>query len=249
MARPKKSTIVLAAALALGVALPLQAQRSGDGYLFHSPEIRLSLRGGYDRASANSDIFDEAMTNLTLKKRDFSGLMVGGEVAFAAASRIDLSLDVGYSRAKSGSEFRKYIDNNNLPIQQTTTFERVPLTANVRAYLVQPGRSIGSLAWIPAKIVPWVGAGAGMIWYRFRQQGDFVNFKNFKVFPSDLDSTDWTAMMQGMVGVDVSLTPLIAVRGDARYIKAKAKLGRDFDLFDRIDLSGAQATLGLSFRL
>src|SRR3981081_1507212 len=115
MARPKKSTIVLSVALALGVALPVQAQRSGDGYLFHSPEIRLSLRGGYDRASANSDIFDDATTNLTLKKRDFSALMVGGEVAFAAASRIDLSLDVGYSRAKSGSEFRKYIDNNNLP--------------------------------------------------------------------------------------------------------------------------------------
>jgi hypothetical protein len=249
MAKPSKTTFALAAALALGLALPGYAQHGGDGYLFHAPNVRLSIRGGYDHANANSDVFDQAVKDLSLNKSDFSGLTVGGEIAFALGSRVDLSLDAGYSRAKKGSDFRHFIDNNNLPIQQTTTFERAPLMANLRFYLSPPGRTVGRLAWIPNKVVPWVGAGAGTMWYRFQQQGDFVDFRTSNVFASDFSSTGWTPSVQGMGGVDVSITPLIALRGDARYVWAKAPLGRDFSGFNRIDLSGVQGTLGLTFRL
>jgi hypothetical protein len=160
-------------------------------------------------------------------------------------------LDVGYSRAESGSQFRHYLDNNNLPIQQTTTFERVPITANLRWYLTDPGRSIGKLAWIPNKIVPWVGGGVGTMWYRFSQEGDFVDFSNLNVFtPAEpLSTSDWTVMGQGMAGVDVSLTPTVALTADARYLWARATPGGDFNTFSSIDLSGVAVTLGLTFRL
>lgn len=249
MTKTRTATIALAAALALGVAPPARAQHGGDGYLFHEPNFRLSFRGGYDHANAHSDVFDQSIDLLTLNRRDFSGLTIGGEAAFAVTSRIDLSLDVGYSHAGSSSEFRHFIDNNNLPIQQSTSFDRVPLTGNIRFYLTQPGRSVGRLAWIPSKVVPWVGAGGGMMWYRFRQQGDFVDFKTNNVFPADLSSSDWTETWQGMGGLDISLTPLVVLRADSRYVWAKAPLSRDFSGFDRIDLSGVQATLGLTFRL
>ena len=249
MARQRSTTIAFAAALALGAALPARAQHAGDGYLFHEPNARLSMRGGYALANARSDVFDQAIDQLTLNKRDFSGVTLGGEAAFALWPRVDLSLDIGYSHARSGSEFRHFIDNNDKPIEQTTTFDRIPLTANVRFYLAPPGRSVGRLAWIPSKVVPWVGGGAGMMWYRFRQQGDFVDFKTSNVFASDLDSKDWTQVAQGMAGVDISLTPLMALRAESRYLWAKAPLSRSFAGFDRIDLSGVQATLGLTFRL
>jgi Outer membrane protein beta-barrel domain len=249
MRLPRKTSIALAAALALGGVVPASAQHGGNGYLFHEPQVRLSFRMGYDHALANSDVFDEAVTDLTLNKKDFSGLTLGGEAAFALTSRIDLSVDVGYSRAKSGSEFRHFEDNNNLPIEQTTTFERVPLTANVRFYLTEPGRRVGRLAWIPNKVVPWVGAGGGMMWYRFRQQGDFVDFQTLNVFASDINSTDWTPTAQGMAGVDISLSPMVALRAESRYVWARTKLSQDFSGFDPIDLSGVQATLGLTFRL
>jgi hypothetical protein len=249
MRLPSKTSIALAAALALGVVLPATAQHAGNGYLFHEPQARLSFRMGYDHANANSDVFDQAVTDLTLNKRDFSGLTMGAEAAFALSSRIDLSVDVGYSRAQSGSEFRHFEDNNNLPIKQTTTFERVPITANLRYYLTPTGRRVGRLAWIPNKIVPWVGGGAGMMWYRFRQQGDFVDFNTLNVFPSDINSNDWTQTVHGMGGVDISLSPLVALRAESRYVWARAPLSQAFSGFDRIDLSGVQATLGLTFRL
>jgi opacity protein-like surface antigen len=248
-AKPSRTSLAVAAVLALGVAMPAHAQIGGNGYLFHAPNVRLSLRGGYDHANANSDLFEQAVQDLSLNKSDFSSLTVGFEAAFALSSRVDLSLDVGYSRSQHGSDFRHFIDNNDLPIEQTTTFERVPLMANVRVYLAPPGRSVGRLAWIPNKVVPFLGMGGGTMHYRFNQVGDFVDFQTTNVFPSEFNSAGWTPAWQGMGGVDVSITPLIALRGEGRYVWAKAPLGRDFSGFNRIDLSGVQGTLGLTFRL
>jgi opacity protein-like surface antigen len=207
------------------------------------------VRGGYAHASAGSDVFDFATEQLTLSKRDFSGLNAAAEIAIPVGGRLDLTFDVGYSRASKLSDFRHFIDNNDQPIEQTTTFQRVPLTANLRFNLVSPGRSVGRLAWIPTTVVPWVGAGVGTIWYRFEQQGDFVDERTSAVFPDHFISNGWSPVVQAMGGVDYSLTPLIALTADARYLRAKAGLGRDFSGFDKIDLSGVTATLGLSFRL
>ena len=242
-------TVGLAAMLALAVSAPVIAQSSGDGYLFHTPQGSFTFRAGYDHANAGSDVFAQSVTDLTLNKRDFSGLTIGGDVAFAIGQRFELALDAGWSHARKGSEFRKFIDNKNLPIEQNTTFDRVPLTANLRYSLAPAGRSIGALAWIPTKVVPWIGAGGGMMYYRFRQDGDFVNFNNGNVFPSTIESSDWTPALQGMGGADFTLTPHVALRADARYVWAKADLSRSFAGFGPIDLSGVQGTLGLTYRL
>ena len=249
MALHRTATLALGALLAVGAATPLHAQRSGNGYLFGEPEARLTLRGGYAHATAGSDVFAQSIDLLTINKSDFSGLTMGAEAGVAFTSRLELSLDASFSHAAKGSEFRHFVDNNDKPIEQRTTFDRVPLTANLRFYLTEPGRSIGKLAWIPSKFVPWVGAGGGMMYYHFAQVGDFVNFKNGNVFPSNLDSSDWTGMVQGMAGADITLSPHVALRADARYLWAKAPLGPSFSGFDRIDLSGVQGTLGLTYRL
>ena len=242
-------TVGLAAMLALGSGTPATAQGSGDGYLFHAPEASFTIRAGYDHASAGSDVFAQSVDMLTINKRDFSGLTVGADVAFAVSRRFEISLDAGWSHAQKSSEFRKFIDNKDLPIQQKTVFDRVPLTANLRYFLASPGRSIGALAWIPSKVVPWVGAGGGVMYYSFRQQGDFVDFRTTNVFPSTFESSNWTPTWQGMGGADFTLTPRAVLRADARYVWAKSDLSRSFAGFDRIDLSGVQGTLGLTYRL
>jgi hypothetical protein len=249
MTTQRTATIALGTLFALGAAAPLHAQRSGDGYLFHEPEARLTIRGGYDRANARSDVFAQAIDQLTINRSDFSGLTVGAEAAVPISSRFELSVDISYSHAGKGSEFRHFIDNNDQPIEQRTSFDRVPLTGNLRFYLAEPGRSIGKLAWIPSKIVPWIGVGGGMMYYRFLQQGDFVDFKTSNVFSSTFESSDWTGTVQGMGGADISLSPHVALRADARYVWAKAELSRSFAGFNRIDLSGVQGTLGLTYRL
>jgi hypothetical protein len=249
-----RTPLVAGALLILGAVAPLHAQSSGDGYMFHAPDGRLTLRAGYDHANAHSDIFDQSVSLLTLKRGDFSGMTVGAEAAFSVGSRFDISADLSYSHKSKGSEYRNLIDNNNLPIEQNTSFDRVPLTVNARFYLVEPGRSIGKLAWIPSKVVPWVGGGAGYMYYKFHQTGDFVDYQNNNVFNTDsndrLHSEGWTGMYQAMGGADISLSPRVALRLDSRYVWAKAPLSSAFSGgYDKIDLSGVQGTLGLTYRL
>jgi len=243
-------------AVALAIAIPggtLSAQLAGNGYLFHAPYVTFDLRGGYSAASAGSDVFDDVTSQLTLNKRDFGSLTVGGDIAFRVTSQVDLTLDAGYSRASHKSEFRDFVDNNNLPIEQTTTFERIPLTANVKVHLAPTGRSIGRLAWIPSRVVPYVGGGVGMMSYRFRQQGDFVDFNTNDVFNSTFDTQDdgrdWAFIQQVMAGVDYNFSPMFGVTLDARYLHGRGDLGTAFSGYDKIDLSGASASVGISVRL
>jgi hypothetical protein len=235
--------------LALVAAAPLRAQGGGNGYLFGTPAAQITIRGGYAHPTAGSDLFDQVTTDLTLNRSSFSGFTAGGSIAVRVAPRFDVALDLDYAGTTKGSEYRGYVDNNNLPIQQTTAFTRVPVILSGRYYLTERGRSVGRLAWIPASVAPWIGAGGGAMWYRFRQEGDFVNFNTGSVFSTQVESSGWAAAAQGMGGVDVTLTPRIAVTGDARYTWARAPLSGDFVGFQRLDLSGVSVTLGLTFRL
>jgi len=194
-------------------------------------------------------VFDEVTNDLTLDRGDFSSFAFGGDLAAHLSERIDVVLSAAYSRSKHKSEFRNFVDNDDLPIEQMTTFERLPLTVNLRLNLGAPGRSIGHLAWIPNRIVPYVGAGVGAMRFRFKQEGDFVNFNTNAVFPAVLLAEEWTMVAQGMAGVDYNITPQLGISLDARYLHARGELGTSFSGYERIDLSGVTGTIGLSFRL
>jgi opacity protein-like surface antigen len=245
-------SILASALVTLGAVAPLRAQSGGDGFMFHAPQGRLTIRAGYDHANANSDIFNDAVNFFTLNRADFSGMTIGGEAAYSIGSRFDISADLSFSHKSKGSEYRALVDNNNQPIEQNTTFDRIPLTVNARFYLVEPGRSIGNFAWIPNKIVPWVGGGAGVMWYRFNQTGDFVDYQTNNVFTAtdgEFSASESAATYHAMAGADFNLSPHVALRLDSRYVWANASLPYQFKGYNNIDLSGVQGTLGLTYRL
>jgi hypothetical protein len=241
--------LVASALLIAAAALPVRAQATGNGYMFGAPDARFSIHAGYSRAGAGGDLFNEVTTNLSLNKSDFSGPSIGGEVAFTLSPRLDLAFQVDYAGVTKGSDYRNFFDNNQRPIEQTTTFRRVPVTANLRAYLLPRGREIGKLAWIPSSVVPWVGAGGGLMWYQYRQEGDFIDFSNMNVYSDRFNSDGWTPTLQGMGGLDVNLSTRLAFTADLRYNWARASLSRDFVGYNKIDLSGVSTAFGFTVRL
>jgi hypothetical protein len=240
--------LVASALFVAAAASPVYAQATGNGYMFGPPDARFSIHAGYSRAGAGGDLFDEVTTNLSLDKSDFSGPTIGGELAMTLSPRLDLALQVDYAGITKGSDYRHFAENG-APIRQTTTFRRVPITANIRAYLLPRGRDIGKLAWIPASVVPWIGAGGGAMWYQFKQQGDFVDLSNLNIYSDFFDSNGWTPTLQGMGGVDINLSTRLAFTADLRYNWARADLGRDFVGYNKIDLSGVSTALGFTIRL
>jgi opacity protein-like surface antigen len=241
-----------AAALALTACLALapaaSAQGSGAGFLFRRPVATLTLRGGVDRALANSDVFDFSKERLTLGSNAFTGVSVGADVGIVLSDRFDLVLGVAHAQTSARSEFRSFVDQDDQPIQQTTGLARTPISASVRAYLAPRGREIGRFAWVPSRIAPYVGGGGGTMYYRFTQQGDFVDEETLDVFGAELRSSEWTLTAHGLAGVDFSLSPRVALNTEARYNWARANMSADFSNFDRIDLSGLVATAGLTLR-
>lgn len=245
-----------ACALALLGVRPANAQGTGgDGFLFRPPAGTVAVRGGFDLASAGSDVFTFVTSELTVNRRDFSAPAVVFEVTHKVSPRMDLVFGVATSRSSTRSEYRPtaeaprgYADNNNLPIEQTTSFQRVPLTASLKMYLGDPGRSIGRFAWIPKRYAPYVGAGGGAMWYRLRQEGDFIDFGTLRVFPDTFDSDGWAPTVQAFAGTDVSLSARFAVSIEGRYQWARATLSRDFSGFDRIDLAGFSVSSGITIR-
>lgn len=232
----------------LAASTPAGAQASGRGYLFKDPRVRLTVRGGVDGATAGGDLFSFVTEQLTLEKRDFRGGTFGIDAAVRLTPRIDAVLAGSFAKATGQSEFRDYVDTGNNAIEQTTTLSRSPFTLGLRAYVTPRGRSVGSLAWIPARFAPYVGAGGGAMLYQFRQAGDFVDYETFDIFYEDLVSSGWTPTAHAALGVDYSLSAPIALNVEAKYSYARASLGGDFVGFDRIDLSGVSTTLGLSLR-
>jgi hypothetical protein len=239
--------VLWASAIVLPLGVGAQPT-SGDGFLFGAPSGTLTLRAGYSQPTAGSEVFSFSHQHLTLGRSDYAGGSFSAELGFALADRLALQLSAGYSTRTAGSEFRDWVDNNDLPIEQTTSLRRFPLMVGLRYYLTTPGRSLGRLAWVPTRVAPYVSAGVGTVWYKFRQSGDFVDYQTLDVFPSTLVSTSWAPAGYGAVGADYSMSARVGLVGEARYDLAHAKMSSDFSGFDRIDLSGLSATLGLMFR-
>ena len=255
-ARPRRlgrrNALGLVALLAIAVSsAPVGAQNSGKGFLFKRPAGSFSLRGGYAVANAGSGVFDDAITQLTLDKRDFSSWAFGGDISYAATSRLDLVFDGQFSTASRNSEFRKFVDNNENPIEQATTFRRIPLTVDLKFYVTDRGREVSQFAYIPSRYATYIGVGGGAMYYRFKQTGDFIDFDtdNLEVFSTTIDDSGWTPTVNGLAGFDYSLGAWVALSFEGRYQWARAQLDPDtFVGYDKIDLSGFTGTVGFRVR-
>ena len=250
--RNRISTTVFTTVFLLVVASPLlpspaAAQGSGQGFLFKKPAFRVGLRGGYTLASASGGVLDHAQDQLTLGKRDFDASVWGIEFATVARERLDVAVDVRVSRSKTGSEMREWVDLDDLPIEQTTTFTRVPVTLSAKFYLRDRGRAISEFVWIPEKWAPFIGAGGGVLWHQFEQNGDFVDIETLDILYFNLETSGWTPTGHVFAGVDISISSRLFWTLEGRYAFGSAQTGPAF-AFDDLNLSGLQATIGLGAR-
>jgi hypothetical protein len=241
--------IVAGVALFLAVALPAATEaQSAPDFLFRMPRVSLGLRVGYAVPLVSSDIFDDTRDQLTVESRDFYSPSLGGQLSVRATPRVDIAFDVTVSRTDTRSEYRDWVDTNDLPIEQVTKFQRIPAVFSAKVYLADRGRSVGRFAWIPASWTPFVGAGAGWVFYRFERDGDFVDFETLDIYTDRFVSEGSTPTIHVYGGADWSLSPTVFLTAEGRYAWGRADMGYDFVGFDPMDLSGFQVATGISIR-
>ena len=235
--------------LFLSVATTASAQASGPtpDFLFGRPGASIGVRGQWLLARAESDIFDFTSDLLTVEKSDFNAPGIGLDLGVPVSSRLDVLFGIDFTRARALSEYRDFTDTNDLPIEQQTTLSHLNLTGSVELALVRRGREIGQHAWIASAVIPYVGGGGGLLWYRFEQEGDFVDFLDLSIFTERFESNGWAPSAHVFGGVDIKLARRLYLSTETRYVWADAELKRDFVGFDRVDLSGLRITAGVQF--
>jgi hypothetical protein len=249
------SALALYVLFTIAAAVPVVAQDQGRprphpgstaDFLFGAPRGSAAVRGSWVFARAGSDLFDFVTDQLTLEGRDFNAPAISGEVGFAIGPRLEVLGGVEWSKSSTPSEYRRFVDNNNLPITQQTSLENLHLSGSIRFALRPRGQSISRLAWIPRAVTPYVGAGAGAVRYEFTQSGDFVDFVDLSVFPDLFVSKGWAPSAHVFGGADLQIFRLLFLQLEARYLWSSGELGPDFIDFDPIDLAGFRTTAGIS---
>lgn len=222
-----------------------QSQRTPD-FLFGRPKGSIGVRSGWMFARAGSDLFTFVQDQLTINRKDFNAPALAADFGIAVAPRAEVVFGFDFSRSSTASEYRRFVDNNRRPVTQDTRLQQINLSGSLKFALGPRGREISSHAWIPRTVTPYVGAGGGALWYEFRQEGDFVDFSNLRIFSDTFRSGGWTPSAHAFGGVDIKLWRRLYFTSEARYLWSHAKLGRDFLGFQPIDLAGLKMTAGIS---
>ncbi len=234
--------------LAFLVQLAVFGQQDSPDFLFSDPLGSLGFRMGMNLPFANSEVFDLVTDQLTLEKGDFRALSLGGDLAFVVHPRLEIVGSFEYMRSTTPSEVRDFVDESDQPILQETRLTRIPLTVAAKFFPLPRGRSFGRYAWTPSRVSPYVGAGGGALYYRFQQDGEFVDFQDLSIFEEHFRSQGWSPVIFGLGGLELNLTRRLFLDFQLRYEWAENDLESDFQGFDPIDLSGVRATGGVFVR-
>lgn len=259
--RTVRSQALIAGLLALLVWLPAPAaaQAPGDSgmprvpapppsdFMLGRPRVFIAVDSGFLFANTGSDLYDFISETLTLDKKSFNTPVVGGRMGVSITPRVDVMVGLEFSKSEAKSEYRDFVDNQLLPITQSTTREEYHFTGSVRVALLPSGRRISRFAWIPRTFTPYVGAGGGAVKYDFQQFGSFVDFETRRVFDDTFSSTGWTPSAHAFAGADLRVYRRMYLTLEGRYTWSKATLGKDFVDFEPIDLAGFRLGGGVRF--
>ncbi|HUF50167.1 MAG TPA: hypothetical protein VMN60_05005 [Longimicrobiales bacterium] len=249
----RRTLCAVVAALLCGSALPAGAQQ---GFLFERPVFQVTLRGGPTVPRAESDIFDFLTTELTLERDDFRTPSFGFDLAALVGERVDIVVGASWAEARNRSEFRDWIGGDGEPISQNTRLMTMPVGVTLRYHPIRRGRHVADYAWLPARVSPYIGGGAGFTWYRLEQDGEFLDATACRndpdtgcdIFLNTYESSDVAQTLHAVAGVEYWLLPRVGVSIEARYTRGDAALSHQFRNWERIDLTNFEAGVGLSFR-
>ncbi len=223
--------------------------QGGDGYLLKQPTATIKFESGYGFQAASSEVFTFVRQEHTIGERDFDSPYFGAELGFRVNEHFDVALSAGYQSASVLSEFRRFVDQDNLPINQVTELRQIPMAVGLKYYPFARGRSLGRFAWVPRTVSPFLGAGIGMVASTFEQTGDFIDFLTDDIFYDQYTSEQNAFLTRLSAGVNVSIANAFLFSLEGRYGWSQSPMnGGDFVDFDPIDLDGLQLIGGLAFR-
>jgi hypothetical protein len=212
----------------------------------HAQQQTVNFTLGYftplgEDARTAGDVLNANLTGqyaLAFDIRDFNGPAVGGEWLIPFGQYLEGGIGVSFTRRTVPSVYQGFVDPDGTEVDQDLRLRTVPLTFSVR--LLPLGQHNG--------FQPYIGAGAGVIWWRYSETGEFIGTDNgiFRDSFVGSGSSAGPVVLGGVRAAGRSATAGFEIR----YQKAKGDLPADVDFVgSKIDLGGwtYNFTIGVRF--
>jgi len=202
-------------------------------------EIRLGAFIPRADTGAHNDLFvdDSVLYNVT--KSDWHGFSGGVQYNVKIVPNVQIGFGIdGYGETVDTS-YRDYVGPTGREIRQTLKIDMVPMSVELR--LTPTSRRV--------KIAPFVGVGGDLIYWKYEEFGDFIDFDvpSKPIVPDSFISEGWNPAFHVSGGIRFAVTDDIGITAQARYQWGSANMGRDFSGL-KLDLSGATYTGGVNIR-
>ena len=192
------------------------------GFVPLGEDARVRINGRSDDVLVNNLDF------LAFNIKDFSGGTAGAEYLVGVGQWLEAGLGVGIYRRTVPSVYLDLVNKNGTEIEQDLRLRIVPYTATVR--FLPLGRSSG--------LRPYIGAGVGVLAWRYSESGDFVDSFDNTIFRDSFVGTGTATGPIVLGGLRIPLGPW-DIGGEVRYQKATGDLPADQSFSaNKIDLGG-----------
>lgn len=236
-----------AGALALGMAPALLAQSTESAaQIPWQSRIAIGISGGTLSPTANSQLFTLLGRALQPGRHMLQPRMLSGTVFYAMTPTVSLTWrsDVGGHTAESVSIAQPTTPAADL--SQRTTL-RIRLQSTI-------GAQFTAWRWAPAasdatgdRVRLTFGAGLGAAAYQLDQRGTFVDATRRVAYGASYRSASIGPMTYATTSLEIPVRPRFFVNAVVRQQWGSARMTQDYSTFDRFDLGGTTATLGLAY--
>jgi hypothetical protein len=170
---------------------------------------------------------------------DFNGATIGAEWLFGVGDFLEAGAGIGFSQRTVPSIYDDLVNIDGSEIQQDLKLRLIPLTATLR--FVPTGRR--------SSVQPYIGAGIGVINWRYSEIGEFVDLQTDEIFGATYKDSGAEVVPIILGGVRAPVGDNFLIGGEVRWQRGDAELSPEVEfLGDRIDLGGVTYQAVFLFR-
>lgn len=219
-----------------------------------APELRGSWRerlgftvgGGVFSPTGNSQLYWLLNRALTPGSDILQPRLLSGSIQYGVSPTVAVVLraDVGSHSSRTHSIAAPSTPAADLS-QRTTLRIRMQSTLGAQ---FAPWQWRGPTAAHDDRLRLNVGAGGGLASYQLDQRGTFVDADRALSYGASYRSLGTGLVSYAMASVDIPIVRVAAVSVSLRKQWGSARMTRDYSSFDRLDLGGTTASLGMMLR-
>jgi hypothetical protein len=240
----KRSIAIAAVAVASLLAYaPASAGPPGSNGAF-------TFRFGWFFPDGDSAFWETNEAAFTLDHSDFNGWIGGVGYTGSVSNYFEVGVNLDFYASTVGSADRYYTDQYGYPIYHDSRLSETPLTVDFKVLptgrFARRGPDGRTYVRHP---VPYLGAGIGMVYWQYEEQGDFVA-SDLSIVYSRLVDSGTAFETHVLAGVEFPVSPMWNITLEGRYSWADTSVGGSFYGINtgQLDLGGASVFVGGALR-